>query len=81
MAALVFVWAIVVGVFSGEKYMMWYFRNLGGGSEYDPKKFKVVHACFLMCGAACFLMCGLLEQGPVPLLFLVILSLLSRNLD
>lgn len=77
-AVLAFIDALYVGFFSGEKYKMWYFRHIGDGKQYDLKKFKIVHACFLVGGAVCFLIYGLVEKGYVALLFLVVLMAIQQ---
>ena len=49
---LVFVWAIVMYFFMGEKYMRWYYRQCGRNYlEYDMGRFKVAHGvCVALVG-------------------------------
>ena len=79
-AVLAFMVAIYVGFFSGEKYMMWYFRHIGDGKQYDLKKFRIVHAGCTAAVAVCFLLYGFLKEGYVVVLFVSVLVVIQQIL-
>lgn len=79
-AVLAFTVAIYVGFFSGEKYMMWYFRHIGDGKQYDLTKFKIVHASCCAAVAVCFLIYGFLKEGYVVVLFVSVLVIIQQIL-
>ena len=59
-AAFFVIWAVLVLVFGGEKYMRWYYRY-GHADKYDMKKFKIVHTLFLLIAAVCIFLVGFWE--------------------
>lgn len=61
-SALFVLWAVLVLVFGGEKYMRWYYRY-GHADKYDMKKFKFVHTLFLLIAAVCFFLVGFWDAG------------------
>lgn len=79
-AVLVFMEAIYVGFFSGEKFMMWYFRHIGDGTQYDLKKFRIVHAGCSVVVAVCFLLYGFLKEGHLAILFVSVLVIIQQIL-
>ena len=63
-AALCFIWAIVVFFFTGEKYMKWYYRNIGKNyQDFDLKKFRIAHAGSLAVLSIFILLFSVCESG------------------
>lgn len=79
-AALFVVWAVLVWVFGGEKYMKWFFQfrhvNL-----YDIRKFKIVHILFLLLAAGCLLLIGFCKsEYRFAVLMVFILSSILQHI-
>ena len=60
--------------------MMWYFRHIGDGKQYDLTKFKIVHASCCAAVAVCFLIYGFLKEGYVVVLFVSVLVIIQQIL-
>lgn len=69
-ATLFVVWAVLVMLFGGEKYMRWYYQSRQVG-KYDRKKFKIVHTLFLLFAAVCMLLIGFWNSGYRHIVVLV----------
>ena len=69
-AALFVVWAVLVLVLGGEKYMRWYYQYRQV-DKYDRKKFKIVHTLFLLFAAVCMLLIGFWNSGYRHIVVLV----------
>lgn len=79
--AIFVIWAILVWIFAGEKYMKWYYRDLSIAKRYDRRKFKIVHVCFLFFAAGCFLWMGLsdIDHGWIPLCIFIASSFIQHT--
>ena len=68
-SAIFVLWAVLVWIFAGEKYMKWYYRDLAIVKRYDRRKFKIVHVFFLLLAAVCVLWVGIsdLKHMWIPL--------------
>lgn len=49
---LIIVWSVLLYFFMGEKYMRWYYRQMGRNYlDYDSGRFKVAHSvCVALVG-------------------------------
>ncbi|SKC53426.1 hypothetical protein SAMN06298214_1237 [Bacteroidales bacterium WCE2004] len=78
--AIFLVWALLVWLFAGEKYMKWFLRYHKEGN-HDLKRFKLVHGLILcLTGLVFTLMSGLWETKMYIPLLLIAVSAFVQNL-
>ena len=80
-AALFVVWAVLVWLFGGEKYMKWFFQYRHV-NQYDIRKFKIVHVLSILFAAVCMLLIGFCksEYRFAVLMVFILSSILQQIL-
>ena len=82
LGGLFLVWALLVLLFGGDKYMKWYLRNVDE-SKYDQKKVKVFHVSLLTFIGICGILFALMEsKTQIPFIILsvctIVIAFFSR---
>ena len=70
LGGLVLVWALLILLFGGDKYMKWCLGN-EDESKYDKKKLKIVHVSFLAFIGIWAVLAGLIESNSQTLLIIL----------